>query len=113
MRNSCGVIFRCDASQSIGTGHLARCKVLARSLKRRGCRVVFFCRDHPDSLHCEILRDEFECITLSRRTDEGAPSVGLATIVGPAPDGKPEGEAEAKTEADAEEPAAKKAKTDA
>ena len=37
--------FRCDASQSIGTGHVARCKVLARSLKRRGCRPVFLCRD--------------------------------------------------------------------
>jgi len=45
-----------------------RCKVLARQLKRRGCRVVFFCRDHADSLHHQILHDEFECITLSRRT---------------------------------------------
>ena len=67
MQRSRGVIFRCDASQSIGTGHVARCKVLARSLKRRGCRPVFFCRDHADSLHHQILHGEFECVTLPRR----------------------------------------------
>ena len=67
MQHSSGVIFRCDASQSIGTGHVARCKVLAHSLKRRGCRPVFFCRDHADSLHRQILHGEFECVTLPRR----------------------------------------------
>ena len=67
MQHSHGVIFRCDASQSIGTGHVARCKVLAHLLKRRGCRPVFFCRDHEDSLHRQILHGEFECVTLPRR----------------------------------------------
>lgn len=66
MNHSCGVIFRCDASQTIGSGHVARCKVLARSLKRRGCRPVFFCRDHADSLHRQLLCGEFECVTLPR-----------------------------------------------
>ena len=41
--------------------------MLARSLKRRGCRPVFFCRDHADSLHHQILHGEFECVTLPRR----------------------------------------------
>ena len=67
MQHSSGVVLRCDASQSIGTGHVARCKVLAHSLKRRGCRPVFFCRDHADSLHRQILHGEFECVTLPRR----------------------------------------------
>lgn len=60
------VMVRCDASISIGTGHLFRCRALAREFKDRGHRVVFFCRDHADSLHVQLLNDEFELVNLPR-----------------------------------------------
>ncbi len=37
------VVFRADASLSIGAGHLSRCLTLAESLKRRGADVTFVC----------------------------------------------------------------------
>jgi UDP-2,4-diacetamido-2,4,6-trideoxy-beta-L-altropyranose hydrolase len=36
-------VFRADASESMGAGHISRCVTLATSLKRRGCRVTFIC----------------------------------------------------------------------
>jgi UDP-2,4-diacetamido-2,4,6-trideoxy-beta-L-altropyranose hydrolase len=37
------VVFRADASTTIGAGHLSRCLTLAESLKRRGAHVTFAC----------------------------------------------------------------------
>ena len=62
------IFFRVDASVSIGTGHLSRCKNLARFLKSRGCRILFLCRDHSDSLHQSLLDSDFEYLTLPRRS---------------------------------------------
>ena len=62
------IFFRVDASVSIGTGHLSRCKNLARFLKSRGCHILFLCRDHPDSLHQSLLDSDFEYLTLPRRS---------------------------------------------
>ena len=38
------IIFRCDASLSIGSGHVIRCRTLARELRRQGAEVLFLCR---------------------------------------------------------------------
>lgn len=62
------VMVRCDASATIGTGHLSRCLSLSRLLQSKGCRVVIFCRDHNDSVHLDLLRDEFECVSLPKRS---------------------------------------------
>ena len=43
------VVFRVDASVSIGTGHLARCLTLARMLASRGHEVAMVSRDLPGS----------------------------------------------------------------
>lgn len=51
------VIFRVDASFEIGSGHLARCKVLAGSLQQAfGAECVFIGRD-PDELAAAMLAD--------------------------------------------------------
>ena len=44
------IIFRTDASQQIGSGHVMRCLTLANELRQRGADVMFVCREHPGHL---------------------------------------------------------------
>lgn len=44
------VIFRADASLTMGAGHVMRCLTLADGLKARGPECVFICREHPGNL---------------------------------------------------------------
>ena len=51
------VVFRVDASDQMGIGHLMRCLTLAESLRGRGARISFVCREHRGNL-IELLRQE-------------------------------------------------------
>jgi UDP-2,4-diacetamido-2,4,6-trideoxy-beta-L-altropyranose hydrolase len=44
------VVFRTDASQQIGTGHVIRCLTLAKALRAAGVTCQFICREHPGHL---------------------------------------------------------------
>lgn len=44
------VVFRCDASIQIGTGHVMRCLTLADELVRQGANCHFICREHEGNL---------------------------------------------------------------
>jgi len=44
------ILFRCDASLQIGSGHLMRCRTLARELRHRGAEISFLCRQQPGDL---------------------------------------------------------------
>ena len=44
------VMFRADASLSIGSGHVMRCLTLANALNEKGATVEFICRDLPGNL---------------------------------------------------------------
>ena len=57
------VLIRCDASLSIGSGHVIRCRTLARVLKARGANVSFLCRRQPGDL-ISILEAEFTVLEL-------------------------------------------------
>jgi len=57
------ILFRCDASLSIGIGHVMRCRTLARELRRRGAEITFICRQQPGDL-IELLRQEFQVLAL-------------------------------------------------
>lgn len=51
------VLFRCDASLEMGTGHVMRCLTLAEALRLRGANCEFMCRDHMGNMisHIESL----------------------------------------------------------
>ena len=44
------VIVRADASATVGTGHVVRCRTLAEALVARGWRATLVTRDLPDGL---------------------------------------------------------------
>lgn len=57
------VLIRCDASLSIGSGHVMRCRTLARELQRRGALVTFLCRRQSGDL-IDLLEQEFTVLHL-------------------------------------------------
>lgn len=57
------IIIRSDASLSIGSGHVIRCRTLARELKRCGAEVIFLCRRQPGDL-ITLLESDFSVIVL-------------------------------------------------
>ena len=57
------ILFRCDASLSIGSGHVMRCRTLARELHQRGAAVTFLCRRQPGDL-VSLLDQEFSVLAL-------------------------------------------------
>ncbi len=58
------IIFRCDASLSIGSGHVMRCRTLARELTRRGAESIFICRLQEGNLS-KLLGREFKVLELT------------------------------------------------
>lgn len=60
------IIFRCDASQNIGSGHVIRCRTLARELKKLGANIVFLCRKQKGDL-IELLKKEFRVLALPEK----------------------------------------------
>lgn len=57
------IVIRCDASLLIGSGHVIRCRTLARELQRRGAEVCFLCRRQPGDL-IGLLEHEFQVLAL-------------------------------------------------
>ena len=57
------ILFRCDASLSIGSGHVMRCRTLARELQRRDAAVTFLCRRQPGDL-ISLLEQEFPVLAM-------------------------------------------------
>ena len=58
------ILFRCDSSNIIGSGHVSRCRNLARGLKNQGARIIFVCRDHNLNL-IEKLKKEFKVLVIT------------------------------------------------
>lgn len=58
------IVFRVDASTSIGAGHAMRCLSLANVLKERGAATSFVCREHEGHL-CDLIEQAgFEVVRL-------------------------------------------------
>ena len=60
------ILFRCDASLAIGSGHVMRCRTLARELQRRGASITFLCRRQPGDL-IALLEQEFRVLALPQQ----------------------------------------------
>ena len=57
------ILIRCDASLLSGTGHVFRCRTLARELQRHGAEVSFMCRSQAGDL-ISVLKQEFAVLAL-------------------------------------------------
>ena len=61
------ILIRCDASLTIGSGHVMRCRTLARELRRCGAEVIFLCRrQHGDLIN--LLESEFPVLPLPEQS---------------------------------------------
>jgi UDP-2,4-diacetamido-2,4,6-trideoxy-beta-L-altropyranose hydrolase len=63
------ILIRADASLRIGSGHVMRCRSLARALQARGAEVVFLCRRQPGDL-IALLEQEFRVLVLPERPQD-------------------------------------------
>ena len=57
------ILIRCDASLAIGSGHVMRCRTLARELQRRGASITFLCRRQAGDL-IAFLEQDFQVLPL-------------------------------------------------
>jgi UDP-2,4-diacetamido-2,4,6-trideoxy-beta-L-altropyranose hydrolase len=60
------VVFRCDASIKIGTGHVMRCLSLADALLSKGSSTHFICRAHDGNLSKLIRQRGHRCTVLTQ-----------------------------------------------
>lgn len=65
------VVFRCDASIQIGTGHVMRCLTLADALTTKGADCHFVCRKHEGHLLEMIKQHGYKAYDLSFEDYEG------------------------------------------
>ena len=74
------IVFRCDASIQIGSGHVMRCLTLADELSRQGAESFFICRQHDGSL-IEILQQRgYQVYMLPLEHGLGIESESKATL---------------------------------
>lgn len=64
------IIFRCDASLKIGTGHVMRCMALAMQMRKNNFNVAFICREHDGDL-IDFIGKAFQVYTLKSDPDSG------------------------------------------
>ena len=74
------VLFRTDASLTIGSGHLMRCLTLARALRLQGHQIWFACRQHPGHLNTLIETEGFPVLALAEI--QTPPVAGYAAWLG-------------------------------
>jgi FlaA1/EpsC-like NDP-sugar epimerase len=65
------IVFRTDASNEIGTGHVMRCLTLADELKKCGAKCIFVCRQYQGNLLILIINRGHKAL--------GLPKVALST----------------------------------
>ena len=74
------LLFRTDASLTIGSGHLMRSLTLARALRAQGHQIWFACRQHPGNLLALLAAEGFSTLTLAELSTP--PTCGYAAWLG-------------------------------
>jgi len=69
------VVFRCDASFEIGSGHVMRCLTLAKRLQKRGAICSFVCVDQAANMVELINAAGFDCVLLNLDSEANAQEV--------------------------------------
>lgn len=59
------IVFRCDASLQIGTGHVMRCLTLANALNQKGHKCTFICKAHAGHLIEKIRQSGHQAYALA------------------------------------------------
>ena len=72
------VIFRCDSSLGIGSGHVMRCLSLADFLRKGGSKIVFICRDYYGSSIKFIESLGYQVLLIGSDADRSVDKLGLA-----------------------------------
>ncbi len=62
------IIFRTDSSYELGSGHLIRCRTLARALKKRGAKVIFISKKIKGNL-IKTIEKEFKTYTIEPNSE--------------------------------------------
>jgi UDP-2,4-diacetamido-2,4,6-trideoxy-beta-L-altropyranose hydrolase len=68
------IVFRTDASEKIGTGHVVRCLTLADRLAARGARCIFAMREHPGHLGDRVAAKGYQVRYLKTDDRSGKPA---------------------------------------
>lgn len=71
------VLFRVDASQVAGSGHLMRCLSLARQLQEQGAHLTFACRDLPGA-PLQLIPPAYELLRLPAHEGDAASTAEAA-----------------------------------
>ena len=64
------IVFRADASTTIGSGHITRCLSLAEELRKKGAEILFICRELPGNMCTLVESRGFEVKRLSPPSSE-------------------------------------------
>ncbi len=76
------IVFRVDASITIGIGHVMRCRTLAAVLKKHGASIQFITRAHPGNLGDMLTGDGFTVTLLPQPASIGNKEDGYAAWLG-------------------------------
>jgi UDP-2,4-diacetamido-2,4,6-trideoxy-beta-L-altropyranose hydrolase len=64
------ILIRCDASISIGSGHVMRCLTIARALREIGHHCVFLTKSHRGNLISSLRHEKFDVFTITHNTTQ-------------------------------------------
>lgn len=74
------IVFRCDASIQIGSGHVMRCLTLANELAQQGAECSFICRRHHGNLIEKIQEHGHQVYPLPLESDSYVASNNKAVL---------------------------------